>query len=335
MTTRPLFASTILAAGLATATLFAQTGPQRPATDLDALMERAIAHRDQNWRKLSQYVLDEREDVEVRGPGGALALGDHREYTWFVRDGFFVRSPVRANGVTISEPDRLVYEQRWLKQEQGRQAARDRQAAERGSKVTTPAANTADTTDPAADSSAAQSGDLGSLLQQTREPRFVSAGYFLEFDFEPGNYYLAGRETLNGKPVLRVEYYPTNLFDDRRNRRAQNRDQDRNPRQDELQRQMNKTAMITLWVDPSSAEIMKGTFDNLGLDFIPGGWLLSVTDMRATIDMIEPFPGIWLPGALDMRLAVTLATGAYNLQYNLTYHNYKQAAVKATIRPRP
>jgi hypothetical protein len=288
-------------------------------------MERALAHRDQNWKKLDQYILDEREDVEVRGPGDGLMLGDHREYTWFVRDGFFVRSPVRANGISVSEADRLEYEQRWLKQELGRQAARDRREA-RNPAASSPAVQT----DPAG-----ASGDLGGLLKQTREPRFISAGYFLEFAFEPGNYYLAGRETLNNTPVLRVEYYPTNLFDDRRNRRVQNRDQDRNPKQDEIQRQMNKTALVTLWVDPASAEIVKYTFDNLGLDFIPGGWLVRFTDMRATVDMVEPFPAVWLPGAVDIRLAATLAPGAYTLRYNLTYLNYKQAAVKATLRPKP
>jgi hypothetical protein len=330
MTTRCLLVSTLFAGSLAGAAVFAQqaTPSRAPATDLDALMERAVAHRDQNWKKISQYVLDEREDVEVRGPGDALMLGDHREYTWFVRDGFFVRSPVRANGVMIGEPDRLAYEQRWLKQERGRQAARDRQTA-----LNAPSPSPAEPAVPA--DPAATSGDLGVFLQQTREPRFVSAGYFLEFDFEPGNYYLAGRETLNGKPVLRIEYYPTNLFDDRRNRRAQNRDQDRNPRQEEIQRQLNKTALVTLWVEPSSAEIMKATFDNLGLDFIPGGWLLRFTDVRATVEMIEPFPDIWLPSTVNMRLSVTLATGTYNMKYNLTYHNYKQADVKSTLRPRP
>lgn len=327
MTPFRLLASTFGMVCLAAAGAFTQQTAARPAqaTDLDALMARALAHRDQNWKKLDQYVLDEREDVEVRGPGDALLLGDHREYTWFVRDGFFVRSPVRANGIAIGEPDRLAYEQRWLKQEQGRQAARDRRDAR------TAAAAPA----PAAPSDAAAAGDLGGLLKQTREPRFISAGYFLEFAFEPGNYYLAGRETLNGAPVLRVEYYPTHLFDERRNRRMQNRDQDRNPKQEELQRQMNKTALVTLWVDPASAEIVKYTFDNLGLDFIPGGWLVRFTDMRATVDMVQPFPSVWLPGAVDIRLAATLAPGAYNLRYNLSYLNYKQAAVKATLRPGP
>ena len=45
-------------------------------------------------------------------------------------------------------------------------------------------------------------------------PRFVSEAYFMEFKFEPGNYYLAGREQLDGQPVLRIEYYPTRMFND-------------------------------------------------------------------------------------------------------------------------
>ena len=52
------------------------------------------------------------------------------------------------------------------------------------------------------------------------EPRFVSEVYFMDFKFEPGNYYLAGREKLEGKDVLKIEYYPTGMFgdDDERDR---------------------------------------------------------------------------------------------------------------------
>lgn len=63
-------------------------------------MSRVLATRDENWKKLRQYVLDERERVEVVGPGGARLWGDEREYTWFIREGVFTRSPVRANGVS-------------------------------------------------------------------------------------------------------------------------------------------------------------------------------------------------------------------------------------------
>src|SRR5207342_75318 len=44
------------------------------------------------------------------------------------------------------------------------------------------------------------------------EPRFVSESYFMDFKFEPGNYYLAGKETLDGHEVLKIDYLPTKLF---------------------------------------------------------------------------------------------------------------------------
>ena len=79
-------------------------------TDLDAFMQQVLAQRDSNWKKLQQYVLDEREQIDLRGPSGAPLWGERRDYTWYIRDGFFVRSPVRVNGAAVGEPDRLKYE---------------------------------------------------------------------------------------------------------------------------------------------------------------------------------------------------------------------------------
>ena len=63
----------------------------------------SLARRDENWKKLQQYILDEREQVEVRGPAHISLWGERRDYTWYIRDGFFVRSPVKVNGVAIGE----------------------------------------------------------------------------------------------------------------------------------------------------------------------------------------------------------------------------------------
>ena len=102
------------AAGLAT--LLLATGAIRPAalsaqTDLDAFMKDVVARRDDNWKKLQQYILNEREQIEVRGPGQLPVWGERREYQWFLRDGFFVRSPLKVNGVTIGEGERRKYEE--------------------------------------------------------------------------------------------------------------------------------------------------------------------------------------------------------------------------------
>ena len=54
-------------------------------------MRQVLVRRDDNWKKLQQYVLDEQERAEVRGPGETLVWGEKREYTWYLRDGYFVR----------------------------------------------------------------------------------------------------------------------------------------------------------------------------------------------------------------------------------------------------
>ena len=75
-------------------------------SDLDRFMERVLARRDENWKKLQQYVLEERETLRVDGAVGSALYGFTREYSWFLRDGIFVRSPVKADGVTIGEAER-------------------------------------------------------------------------------------------------------------------------------------------------------------------------------------------------------------------------------------
>jgi hypothetical protein len=38
-------------------------------SDLDAFMEKVLARRDDNWKKLQQYVLEEKEAFDLTGPG--------------------------------------------------------------------------------------------------------------------------------------------------------------------------------------------------------------------------------------------------------------------------
>src|SRR5215207_3374723 len=135
--------------------------PAQPArsSDLDAFMEKVLARRDENWSKLQQYVLDERERAQVVGPAGARLYGLDREYTWYIRDGAFVRSPVRFDGVTLSEAERQAYERQWIERERQREARR----SARGSSA---APETSADEPPT---------DVDGLLKLTREPQFVSA----------------------------------------------------------------------------------------------------------------------------------------------------------------
>ena len=171
------------------------------------------------------------------------------------------------------------------------------------------------------------------------EPRFVSEAYFMDFKFEPGNYYLAGREQLKGKEVLRIEYYPTNLFNDdddektpREVKKKPKEEEKERKAEEDINRKMNKTALVTLWVDPTEHQIVKYTFDNVWLDFLPAAWLVRIDDLRASMTMGQPFPGVWLPRAINIHAGLTLALGSFEARYDRAFTNYREGEVKTTIK---
>jgi len=173
---------------------------RQAGNDLDQFMAQVLARRDDNWRKLQQYVLDERETDDFLGPGRIRLFAMDREYEWYIRDGVFVRSPVKFDGVTLGEEDRRKAEQEWIGQEKDRQKSDAAKSA-----AVLQGAPAPDTDNP---------GSLDSILKSTREPQFVSAAYFMRFKFEPGHYAFVGPEIYEGRQVLRIEYYPRRLYDD-------------------------------------------------------------------------------------------------------------------------
>jgi hypothetical protein len=318
----------IVVAGLLGTGAFIGRARAAGETDLDAFMREVLAHRDDNWKKLQQYILDERESIDLRAPGNVPLWGERREYTWYLRDGFFVRSPVSFNGVKISEADRVKYERDYLRTVQTRDKRRTR-------------GHDAPAAPPPEVSAAPDTGDAGgfdALIRQTREPGFISSAYFLRFKFESGKYALVGREPLDGRDVLRIEYYPEKLFGgtDRRRGGKPATDEEHAPDR-EFQRLMNKVALVTLWVEPASHQIVKYTFDNVGFDFLPAQWLVHIDDLHASMNMSQPFPDVWLPTSLDMALSLTLAIGTFDVRYGLDYHDYRKAdvAVKIGIKQQP
>jgi len=114
-------------------------------SDLDAFMQQVVARRDDNWKKLQQYILDEREQIEVRGPAHVSLWGERREFTWYIRDGFFVRSPVKVNGVAIGEADRRKYEADYLQRVQKRDQRRADLARSAARKVSSSGPQSVDT----------------------------------------------------------------------------------------------------------------------------------------------------------------------------------------------
>lgn len=175
----------------------------------------------------------------------------------------------------------------------------------------------------------------------------ATLGKFMRFPFDPGNYYLVGRETLAGVEVLRIEYYPTRMYED-------DEDEDKDDDKDEagegrrvrpddeidegdaMERRLNfafnKVTRVTLWVDAAQQRMVKATFENVDFSFLPGRSLVRVEQARATMEMGQPFAGVWLPVQTTVEGAATLATGTYSVTYRRDYFDYRQTDVRMRFR---
>ncbi len=320
--------------GLVAASGIVLAGASAPVSqsDLDAFMKQVVAKRDDNWKKFQQYVLDEREQIEIRGPGKIPLWGDRRDYTWYLRDGFFVRSPVKSNGVAVSEEDRRKYEDQFLEREQNLEK---RRAGQSGS-VSIRGGVTVEHSRPGADPEAVVPMDTQGLIRQSREPQFISSAYFLRFKFEEGKYVFVGRETLDGLELLKVEYYPARLFSHEQDVRVKRRAEGNINKEDNedaaLERMMNKVSVVTLWIEPSAHQIVKYDFGNVNLDFMPAAWLARPTEVTATMTMHQPFPDVWLPKDVEVYFSAMLAIGEMDARYRLDYHDYKLATTTSRIK---
>jgi len=184
-----------------------QAKPAAPLTDLDAFMSRVLERRNENWKTLHDYILSERETFQILARGIPLA-GQRREFQWFIRDGYLVRSPSEP---TAPRSARRIakYEADWLKKEQDGSSGPGRRRREGQGRETRRGLG-------------GSGGGRGAPVDRSGSDKEVVAlvgtepasfrGVLHEVPFEPGNYYLAGRETIDGRPVVKVEYYPTRLF---------------------------------------------------------------------------------------------------------------------------
>ena len=304
-------------------------------SDLDAFMEKVMARRDDNWKKLQQYVLEEKEAFDLTGPGRLPLWGMRRDYTWFIRDGIFVRSPVTADGVKLTEAQRRKAEDEWITRERRREANEKRRAESRAKgEPVEPETHTVSISPNGVSVSSTGDGSVPitnteDMLKQMREPQFVSSAYFLKFRFEQGHYALAGRDTIGDTQALKIEYYPeSGLFKEGRTR------PDKHVREKDAQveAKMNKVSMVTLWVDPKSYQILQYTFDNIDMDFLPGRALVRPDNLKATMQMGQAFTNIWLPRRIEMHFGMMVAVGPVDATYTVDYHDYKEAAVSYKIK---
>ncbi len=98
-----------------------QPGPagktQPPGNDLDAFMTKVLERRDIDWERLRNYVFSERETVEFKASFLPALENIRKEYLWRVRDGYIVRTPIKANGVSVSKEEQTKAENEWIEQQ--------------------------------------------------------------------------------------------------------------------------------------------------------------------------------------------------------------------------
>lgn len=288
--------------------------------ELDRFMAQVLQQQGENAERGLDYVFDERAEGRMTGPDGEGLIP--RDYTWYARDGVFVRSPIRVDGVAIGAEERRAYETMWLESERQRRTRRS--AAREGNAEEPVSADDAlmlhwmfSGLAQEAAQAASDSGD------DEVEPRFVGFA-FVDVLFESGNYYLVGRETLNGQDVLRIEYYPERLA-------PHSGDDDQAESDAEIDAGMSKTLRVTLWVDPAQHQIVRYSFDNLGFAFMPGRWMFRLEDVAASMSMRQPFAGVWLPAQIEVRMVIWLATGRYEFRLTRTFANYREAVTGGRV----
>ena len=94
---------------------------------------------------------------------------------------------------------------------------------------------------------------------------------------------------------------------------------------------MDKVSFVTLWVEPSERQILQYEFQNIDADFLPARWMLRLDELRASMRMGNPFPGVWLPASLGIRVEMTMAVGRVSAVFDTKYHDYRLAETDSRV----
>jgi hypothetical protein len=340
MVMRTLLAAVCLAAAVVTSiSAQSSSGPDRvgSASDLDTLMSEVLNHRDENWKKLQQYTLTERETLQVTALAVFRIFGFEREYLWFPREGFFVRSPLKVDGLTIDEDKRRKEEEKWLRDAQVREKRRKERAEKAAKSGAAAEGNVPVALGGVGD--LALTGAVEDIISQTFEPDFIRSANFMEFKFDAGTYVLAGREKMLERDVLKIEYYPKRLFRDDNpkkppceERSAASKCTKEEEFDQNIDTKMNKVSLVTLWVDPAEKQILKFEFRFQDLDFLPGHSIVRIESARSTMEMGEPFANVWLPSSIGMRFRLGSAAGPLEAKYEVKYRDYRLPETSGRVR---
>ncbi len=290
---RPLVLFLFLASGIAVLAQTPSPGKQvpdkgLPANELDAFMAKVLERRDIDWERLHNYVFSERETLEIKTNRLPALENIRKEYVWRVKDGYIVRTPVKANGVSIAKDEQARAENEWIEQQKRRKG----KALERES-------------------------FFGFKFQPGR---YLYAGKRTVGNRELMviEYYPDFKDLDNDKG----EASSAKAEDKKREKQRES------DSEEYYERMFEKAFVATMLVDPQEHQLVEMTFDNVGLDFLPARWLVRVSDIKASLAMDKPYGDVWLPKTIQAWGSVSTAIGDLTLRYAREFFDYKKTDVK-------
>jgi hypothetical protein len=261
-----------------------------PTNDLDAFMAKVLERREIDWDRLHNYVFSERETLEIKTNRLPALENIRKEYVWRVKDGYIVRTPVKANGVSISKDEQARAENEWIEQQKRRKSKALERESFFGFKF--------------------QPGRYLYAGKKTVENRELTViEYYPDFkdlDDDQGEGSSAKLEEKEGKKEPKQ----------------------RDSEEEYYERMFEKAFVATMLVDPQEHQLVEMTFDNVGLDFLPARWLVRVSDIKASLRMDKPYGDVWLPKTIQAWGSVSTAYGDLSLRYSREFFDYKRTDVK-------
>ena len=88
--------------------------------------------------------------------------------------------------------------------------------------------------------------------------------------------------------------------------------------------------MLTLWVDPEVRRIVKYSFQNTGLGFLPFRWLVRADGFLATLEM-APVGGVWMPARMHLGARLATARGDLEVEVTQRFREYREAETGARL----
>jgi hypothetical protein len=143
---------------------------------------------------------------------------------------------------------------------------------------------------------------------------------FFGFKFEPGRYLYAGEEQFEGRKVLVIDYCPKV-------------DKNHKPEiKDNIAKALEKSILVTMLIIPEDHQIVKMTFDNVSLDFLPARWLVRLNEVKASLIMDKTVGDIWLPREVAVHGSLSTANMDLALRYSMRFSDYRKTDVKVKLR---